>query len=89
MRFEDSAMKTLRIDAGQFDDLRRSGRTADDSNAPGGDARQFSEKADDRLVRLAIHRRRGDVELPTVSVRAREFGAACAGADFKRESGFH
>ena len=89
MRFEDSAMEALRIDAVQLDDLRRTGHAADDSNGRGGDTGKFGEKSDDRLICLAIHRWGGDVQLPTVAIRAREFGGAGAGVDLKRESGFH
>ena len=82
-------MKTLRIDAIQFDDLRRTSEAANDSNGGGGDVGQAGEEADDRLVCLAIHRRRGYVQLPALAIGAREFGSAGAGADLKRESGFH
>ena len=82
-------MQVLRIDAIQLDDLRRTSEAAHDSNGRGGDSGQPCEVPDDRLVRLAVHRGRGDMQLPTVAVSTREFGLARAGADLKRESGFH
>src|ERR1035438_5355762 len=89
MRFENSAMQMLRIDAIQLNDLGRTSEAAHDSNRGSGDSGQSCEVPDDRLVRLAVHRGSGDVQLPTVAVSAREFSLAGAGADLKRESGFH
>lgn len=82
-------MKVFRIDPFQLDDLRRACEAADDSHRRGGNIRKFSEEPDDCLVRFAIHRRRGDMQLPGVSVWAGEFRPVGAGADLKRESGFH
>src|ERR1700687_3252778 len=94
IRFENSALKMFRIDPLQFNDLRAAGEAADDSNGGGGNTRKSGEESDDRLICLAVHRRRGDVQLPGVSVPgvsipAHEFGPARAGADLKRESRFH
>jgi len=82
-------MQTFRIDAVQFDDLRRAGEAADKANRRGGNSGEFGEEPDDRLVCLAIHRKRGDVQLPCVSMLAGEFSPAGSCADLKRESRFH
>src|SRR6266853_5326521 len=89
MRFENSAMQTVRIDSLQLNDLGGAGEAADDSNRGRGNTGKSGEEADNRLVSLAIHRRRGDVQLPVISIPACEFGLARVGADPKRESGFH
>jgi len=47
------------------------------------------EKPDNRLVRPALDRRRGDVQFPGDSVLACELCLAGSGANLKRESRFH
>src|ERR1035438_8871298 len=86
IRFEDSAIQMRRINAIHLDDLGRTSEAGDDSNRGNGDTGKSSEVPDDRLVRLAVHRGSGDVQLPTVAVSAREFSLAGAGADLKRRS---
>jgi hypothetical protein len=61
MRFENSAMKTFRIDSVQFDDLRRAGEAADNADRGGRNSSELGEEADDGLVCLAIHRDRRHV----------------------------
>ena len=89
MRFENSAPEMLRIDPVDLDDFRRSGEAADYAHGACGDAGQFGKEADNRLVRFASHRRRGNMQLPGVRVHTGEFGLASAGTHLKRESGFH
>src|SRR5580698_961647 len=89
MRFENSALKMFGIDSVDLDDLRGTGEAGDDSNRAHGDTGEFREETNDRLIRSAIHRRRGHVQFPGVSISTCKFGLAGAGAHLKRESGFH
>jgi hypothetical protein len=89
MRFENSALESIRIGSLDLNDLRGSRETAYDPNCRSRYTGQPCQKSYDCFVGLAVHRRRGDVKLPGFAELSREFGFASPGADFKRESCFH
>ncbi len=91
IRFENSAVELFGMDAFQLNDLGRTGEAAHAFNRGCWHPGEFSEEAHDRFVGFAIYGRRGDLELPDVSLPmpARKFGPSSSCAYFKRESRFH
>jgi hypothetical protein len=89
MRFENSALKGVRLDSRNLDNLLCCRDAAHDPNRGSRHASQFCQKSYDRLVGLAIHRSRRDVKFPGFTELSCKLGLASSGADFKRESCFH